>query len=294
MSLLLSVAALSVVYLVVARLERTPALRFRVLPSPRPYLATDLAWYAVAITATAISVFVFRPQLSKLEIAPISHGVRSLPVIARFVLALVVFDFVSFVVHVGLHRSNVLWNVHKVHHSTLHLDGFATTRTHMFENLLRFVPGQALLFLMGMPALVVAPTVAIAAIYGVSNHSNLGPRLHRVETVLVTPRLHRRHHVPSTTQHNFGAIFTIWDRIFGTLVQRDTQPDERYGVPGEIDTYPQQFLDALRHPLIQYRQQRTDGTPDVVKSRANGGGHANNKSRADRMPSSVTGETSSS
>jgi sterol desaturase/sphingolipid hydroxylase (fatty acid hydroxylase superfamily) len=256
MSFFWSVVALSVVYLVVARVERLPALRFRVLPSPRPYLWTDVAWYGVAVGATAISVFVFRPQLSKLEIAPISHALRGLPLAAKVVLGLVVFDFISFAVHVGLHRSDVLWNVHKVHHSTLHLDGFATTRTHMFENLLRFVPGQVALFLIGMPVSVVAPTVAIAAIYGVSNHSNLGINLRWAEGVLVTPRLHRRHHVPATTQSNFGAVFTIWDRLFGTLVRRETAADERYGVPGEIDTYPQRFGAAFRQPLVQFREQR--------------------------------------
>jgi sterol desaturase/sphingolipid hydroxylase (fatty acid hydroxylase superfamily) len=249
---------LSLVYVVVAVLERKAALRFRALPSPRPYLTTDLAWYGLAILATAISVFVFRPQLTKLEIPPIRHSVASLPLAAKFLLGLVVFDFVSFAVHLGLHRSNTLWNVHKVHHSTLHLDGFATTRTHMLENLLRFVPGQAVLFMMGMSAAVVAPVVAVAAIYGVSNHSNLRTNVRWIESLLVTPRLHRRHHVPSTTQHNFGAIFTIWDRCFGTLIRTDTTPDERYGVPGEIDSYPQRFLPAFRHPAIQFHQQHAD------------------------------------
>lgn len=187
MSFLLSVAALTVVYLVVAKLERTPALRFRTLPSPRPYLATDAAWYLLAVLATAISVFVFRPVLSRLEIGPISARVNALPLAARFLLALAIFDFLSFAVHVGLHRSDRLWNFHKVHHSTLHLDGFATTRTHMFENLIRFVPPQAVLFVIGMPADIVAPTVAIAAIYGVSNHSNLGINLGWVEALCVTP-----------------------------------------------------------------------------------------------------------
>ena len=95
--------------------------------------------------------------------------------------------------------------------------------------------------------------MAIAAIYGVSNHSNLGLNLRWLEPVLVTPRLHRRHHVPSTTQTNYGGIFTIWDRLFGTLVRRDTEPDERFGVPGEIDTYPQAFVPAFRRPFTVLR-----------------------------------------
>ena len=250
MFFLVSVGALTLVYLVVAQLERLPNLRFRPLTTPRPYLTTDLAWYGLAIFATAISVFVFRPVLATVAIPSLSGVVRQLPTVAKLGLGLVVFDFVSFWVHVGLHKSDVLWNVHKVHHSTLELDGFATTRTHMLENLLRFVPPQAVLFLLGLPPTIVAPTVAIAAIYGVSNHSNLDIKLTWVEAVFVTPRLHRRHHVPSTTQHNFGAIFTIWDRLFGSLVRTDTRPDEHYGVPGEIDTYPQYFGPAFRQPML--------------------------------------------
>jgi sterol desaturase/sphingolipid hydroxylase (fatty acid hydroxylase superfamily) len=67
--------------------------------------------------------------------------------------------------------------------------------------------------------------------------------------VLVTPRLHRRHHVPATTQHNYGGIFTIWDRLAGSLVRVETTSDERFGVPSEIDTYPQRFAVAFREPL---------------------------------------------
>jgi sterol desaturase/sphingolipid hydroxylase (fatty acid hydroxylase superfamily) len=256
MSFLGSVAVLTVIYLAVGGLERLPALRFRNLSSPRPYFATDLAWYGVALAATALSVFAFRPVLANLTVAPARDAIAGAPFLLKLSLGMVVFDFVSFLVHRALHRYDRLWNIHKVHHSTLELDGFATTRTHMVENLLRFVPGQALLFLIGMPVNVVAASVAIAAIYGVSNHSNLDVNLRWIEPVLVTPRLHRRHHVPSTTQHNYGGIFTIWDRLFGSLVRVDTTDNERFGVPGEIDTYPQRFVNAFRQPLDDLRRPR--------------------------------------
>jgi sterol desaturase/sphingolipid hydroxylase (fatty acid hydroxylase superfamily) len=244
-----SIVILTAVYLVVGRLERTRALRFRELSRPRRHFLTDLGWYGVAIGATAVSVFVLRPLLTRLSIAPLAHALAGLPFLVKLALGVVVFDLVSFVVHSGLHRYDALWNIHKVHHSSLELDGFATTRTHMAENMLRFVPSQALLFLIGMPISVVATTVAIAAIYGVSNHSNLGIDLRWIEALFVTPRLHRRHHVPSTTMNNYGGILTIWDRLAGTLVRTDTSLDERYGVPGEVETYPQRFANAFRQPF---------------------------------------------
>jgi sterol desaturase/sphingolipid hydroxylase (fatty acid hydroxylase superfamily) len=261
MSFLASIAVLTGVYLLVGRLERLPALRFRELSSPRRYFATDVAWYGVAIAATAVSVFVFRPVLADLAIAPIRDAVTGLPFLVKLLIGVVLFDLVSFLVHRCLHRYDGLWRIHKVHHSTLELDGFATTRTHMIENMLRFVPSQALLFLIGMPVSVVAATVAIAAVYGVSNHSNLGINLRWIEPVLVTPRLHRRHHVPSTTQTNYGGILTIWDRLAGTLVRSDTAAHERYGVPGEIDTYPQRFANAFRQPF-RPGDKHTPGAPD--------------------------------
>jgi len=255
MSFLTSVAVLTGVYVLVGRLERSPALRFRELSKPRRWFATDVAWYGVAVAATALSVFILRPLLARLSVPPLRDVLAGAPFVAKLVIGVVVFDLVSFIVHRCLHRYDRLWAIHKVHHSSLELDGFATTRAHMAENMLRFIPSQALLFIIGMPVGVVATTVAIAAIYGVSNHSNLRIDLRWVEAVLVTPRLHRRHHVPATTMSNYGGIFTVWDRLASTLVRADTSPAERYGVPGEVDTYPQRFAEAFRQPILRPTSQ---------------------------------------
>src|SRR5438552_7635060 len=117
MSFLGSVAVLTVTYLAVGRLERLPALRFRNLSSPRPYFATDLAWYGVAVAATALSVFAFRPVLANVAIAPVRDAIAGAPFLLKLLLGVVVFDFVSFLVHRALHRYDTLWDVHKVHHS---------------------------------------------------------------------------------------------------------------------------------------------------------------------------------
>ena len=80
--------------------------------------------------------------------------------------------------------------------------------------------------------------------WGMLNHSNLKLSLRFLEPILITPRLHRLHHVPETENQNFGTVFTFWDRMRGTLVQ--AEPDETcaFGVAGEIDTcyYSTDFL----------------------------------------------------
>jgi sterol desaturase/sphingolipid hydroxylase (fatty acid hydroxylase superfamily) len=252
----LSFLVLTSLFLTVATLERVPAFRFRPARLLRPFVATDAAWYLVATTANLISTFVFRPQLSKLAIPRVADSIFGLPVVIRVVMAVVVYDFVAFAVHVGIHRSDRLWSVHKVHHSSLQLDGLATTRTHMFEHLVRNVPAQATLFALGMSAPTVATTLVIYAAFALHGHSNLRVGGRWLELAFVTPRLHRLHHLPATTQNNFGTILTIWDRLFGRLVSRDARPSERTGVPGEIDEYPQRFVAAFCRPMKEASSRR--------------------------------------
>src|SRR5437899_1368347 len=127
--------------------------------SLRHSLATDAAWYLIATTANVIAAFVFLPELSRLSIPGLAEAIHSLPWSARLGIAIVLYDFVAFAVHVWLHRFEVLWSVHKVHHSSLQLDWLTTTRAHMFENLVRQVAAQAPLFALGMPASTVALTL---------------------------------------------------------------------------------------------------------------------------------------
>jgi sterol desaturase/sphingolipid hydroxylase (fatty acid hydroxylase superfamily) len=261
MSPVLSVLVVATLFIGVAGLERVPALRFAPSRFLRRYLATDAAWYLVATAANVVAAFVFLPQLSRLQVPGIADAVSGLAWPARLGIAILIYDFVAFAVHVGLHRSEALWSVHKVHHSSLQLDWLATTRAHMFENLVRQVAAQAPLFALGMPASTGALTLVVYAGFALYGHSNLrvGPRW--LETVFVTPRLHRLHHIPATSQNNFATILTLWDRLFGRLVSRDASPDARVGVPGEIDEYPQRFVAAFRQPMREVRSRRRAWRP---------------------------------
>ena len=96
-----------------------------------------MAWYLVAALSAGLSTVLLRPVLVHLAVPGLSNVVATLPDGWRLLMAVVLFDGVFFAVHVGLHRSDTLWNVHKVNHSSHHLDVLATTRTHAFEHLVR-------------------------------------------------------------------------------------------------------------------------------------------------------------
>ena len=266
--LLTSVAVVTAIFVCIALLERVPVLQHCPGPLRRPWFATDIAWYFVATIAAGVSTFVFRPLLVHLALPGVSSAVAALPAVARFLVAVTVFDAVAFAVHVGMHRSDALWGVHKVHHSSRRLDFLATTRTHAFELLIRNVPAQMALFTLGFSADVVASVVLVYGAFAVVGHSNLRLNLHRTEWLFITPRIHRLHHVPATTQNNFATIFSVWDRAAHRLVRADTSPDAVLGIPGEIESFPQRFAPAFREPArqaIAARRTRRVG-PDLTST----------------------------
>jgi len=77
--------------------------------------------------------------------------------------------------------------------------------------------------------------------------------------ILVTPEIHRIHHssYKKYTNSNYGMIFTLWDRIFGTF----TQPNQIkhpiiYGLEYFREPAQQTFIGVLRQPLIYSRNKK--------------------------------------
>ena len=130
-------------------------------------------------------------------------------------------DLVSYGWHRANHVVRFLWRFHSVHHS----DRRFTASTG-----LRFHPGELLLSLplrlLGVVALGAPPVaiVAFEACFAVANffeHADIDLPLGlegAMDRVVVTPALHRFHHtrVAAHRDHNFGTIFTVWDRLLGT------------------------------------------------------------------------------
>jgi sterol desaturase/sphingolipid hydroxylase (fatty acid hydroxylase superfamily) len=72
-----------------------------------------------------------------------------------------------------------------------------------------------------------------------------------ISFILVSPNMHKVHHhwKQPYTDSNYGATFSIWDRLFGTYKQLDTK-DIKYGLdryyPNEED---ENFGRLMAHPF---------------------------------------------
>lgn len=136
-------------------------------------------------------------------------------------LLLLTKSLVTYALHVAFHRFDWLWWMHRVHHEDPAVDLSTAFRTHPIGQLLAALPHAAVVLAIGPEiwiALLVELALFAAALF---HHANL--RLddtvsEKLERLLVTPRVHLVHHARDRALHdsNYGEIFTIWDRLFGT------------------------------------------------------------------------------
>jgi lathosterol oxidase len=239
----------AVVAVVVAILERFARFRRRALPFFRPRFATDVVYLVTGWIATA-SLALAWVALASDAIGRLGvPRLATLPRWAAVPLALVALDAGNYTVHWLLHRVDALWEFHNIHHSSPELDWLATFRSHLVEQALRRIVAPLPLALLGVPIDAVVAAGAIFMGWAVLNHANLRPALGVLEPVLVTPGLHRMHHVPRTTERNLGTVLTVWDRLRGTLVVPADDAPCALGLPGERGAYPEGWGRQLAEPL---------------------------------------------
>ena len=142
----------------------------------------------------------------------------------RIVLTIFILDFTMYVWHRFNHAIPFLWRFHRVHHSDPHVDVTTASRFHFGEVTLSAVINYALMLSLGASIWEVRIFKLIFVFMTQLAHSNIKvfkPLEDMIWTVFVSPSMHRIHHsdVRQETDSNYGTIFSIWDRLLGTLIK---------------------------------------------------------------------------
>jgi sterol desaturase/sphingolipid hydroxylase (fatty acid hydroxylase superfamily) len=151
-------------------------------------------------------------------------GAASLPV--RLVLSFFMLDFLDYVYHFIAHNFKPLWRLHLLHHTDQEVDVSTTFRENPGETLVRTCCFLFWIFLSGASVEVLILRQTFETFANVSQHTifRLPPRTARiVGWLFVTPNLHHAHHhcrLPGTNC-NYGDVFSIWDRLFGTYFEME-------------------------------------------------------------------------
>ena len=183
------------------------------------------------------------------------------PVWVEIIAGLMLLDLIgSYFIHWLEHQIKVLWQFHLIHHSDTFVDTTTANRHHPGESVFRAVFTTLGVLVVGAPIWLVFLYQSLSVVLSQFNHANihLPHRIDRIiSKVLVTPNMHHvhHHHVQPLTDTNYGNIFSLWDRIFGTFAYVEDPKTLTYG----IDTYPDakehsHIGKLLKMPFQKYRQ----------------------------------------
>jgi sterol desaturase/sphingolipid hydroxylase (fatty acid hydroxylase superfamily) len=216
-------------------------------------ITTILVNFPLAFLLLLCSDFCVNNQLGILQWIP------TLPFWLYTVIGLMILDFIgAWLAHWTQHKTKWLWQFHIVHHSDHEVDTTTANRHHPGESLVRFIFTMAAILIAGAPMWLIFLYQSLSVILSQFNHANivLPSWLHKsLSLIIVTPNMHHIHHhyVQPYTDSNYGNIFSIWDRLFGTYKSLP-QSDIIYG----IDTHPDakennSISSLLKVPFGKYR-----------------------------------------
>lgn len=187
-----------------------------------------------------------------------------MPLWAYVLLGVLFLDLIgAYTAHWAEHKVKLLWMVHLVHHSDHNVDITTANRHHPLESLLRYAFTLAGVFIVGAPIGIIMLYQSLSVVLSQFSHANikLPDRVdNALSWVVVSPNMHKVHHhyrLPYTDS-NYGNIFSIWDRLFGTFMVLDTKKIV-YGV----DTFPDERENSsikglLKQPFHKYRRPTID------------------------------------
>lgn len=200
-------------------------------------LNNSIANISIGIAERMADIFVSGLFFVVYDIIQKKYGVFSIrPTIMLWLLLLILTDFIWYWYHRLAHEVNILWLAHIVHHQSEDFNYTTSVRVTLFQALVRAVFWSILPFI-GFPAYMITTLLLVHGLYPFFVHTRLIRRLGILEYILVTPSHHRVHHASNEKylDKNYGDVFIIWDKLFGTFKIEEEEPV--YGLTHPLKTY---------------------------------------------------------
>lgn len=190
----------------------------------------------------------------------IINWLPEMPLWSYIFLGVLLLDFFgAYLAHFVEHKVKPLWMVHLVHHTDHKVDTTTANRHHPIESVIRFTFTLLGVFAVGTPIAVVMLYQALSLIFTQFTHANIKlPKAvdKLISYVLISPDMHKIHHhyrLPYTDS-NYGNIFSIWDRVFGTYMYM-----EREKLVYGVDVFPNEtknsnISELLKQPFHAYKK----------------------------------------
>jgi len=175
-----------------------------------------------------------------------------------WIALLILTDFIWYWYHRLAHEVNLLWAAHVVHHQSEDFNYTVSARITVFQAFFRMA-FWSVLPVIGFPAAMIVSVQLVHGLYPFFIHTRTIGKLGILEYIFVTPSHHRVHHASNEKylDHNYGDVFIIWDKLFGTFAVEDEEPE--YGLTKPLDSHS--FLWQHFHFILEilYTVRQTEG-----------------------------------
>lgn len=182
-----------------------------------------------------------------------------------WIFAFFLYDFCYYWMHRLHHEVKVLWATHVVHHHGEEFNlstALRQTSTGFLWKWIFYLP----IFVIGIPPEVFVTVAGINLVYQFWVHTEHIPKLGWYEYVFVSPSNHRIHHAQNKhyVDANYGGVFILWDRIFGTYKEEMEELKPIYGTAKPLRSWNpfKANLDIFREMLLD--SSRTKSFKDKI------------------------------
>jgi sterol desaturase/sphingolipid hydroxylase (fatty acid hydroxylase superfamily) len=190
----------------------------------------------------------------------ILHWLPSISLWLYALIGLLLLDLIgAYLAHLMEHKVKFLWRFHLIHHTDTWIDTTSGNRHHPGESVIRFVFTTLGVLIVGAPMWLVFMYQTISVVSTQFTHANIAlPKKLDIflSYFIVSPDMHKVHHHYTLpyTDSNYGNIFSIWDRIFGTFMTL-SKDKIIYGIDTYMKTEENNQLNNLLK--IPFQKQRS-------------------------------------
>lgn len=203
--------------------------------------------FAFAVVIVKTSDWVMAHQFGLLQLV-------QLPLWLYMIGGLMLLDLVgAYSIHFIEHKVKWMWKFHMVHHADTHVDTTTANRHHPGESVFRAVFTLVGVVVCGAPMWLVMMYQSLSVVLTQFNHANI--RLpnwldNALSWIIVSPNMHKVHHhyMRPQTDSNYGNIFSVWDRLFGTFHYTPIE-QIRYGLDVLDDSTDEKLGYQLKIPF---------------------------------------------
>ena len=176
-------------------------------------------------------VFALAATTFNLKLMPVDSWIT-------WVVAFLMYDLIYYIQHRLHHEIKILWATHVVHHHGEEFNmstAMRQTSTGWLWKWMFYTP----MMVIGIPAEVFITVGGINLVYQYWVHTEHVPKLGWLEKIFITPSNHRVHHAknPEYIDANYGGVFILWDRMFGTFIDEREDLKPIYGTSKPLNSW---------------------------------------------------------